>query len=99
MAYKIRPGAVMLKICDSFILTATHDIWEDCRHVRPIPKMWAACWKIMEKGMSDEEAIEAFATLYGQPKEQIRGRYDEIFRTLFEDGFLIKDEEKEEPHE
>ncbi len=97
LAYKIRPGVVLLNICDTNLLTATHDVWKDCPKVRPIPRLWAACWKLLEMGKTEEDVLQTFSTMLGKTKEELHERFDGIFAKLAEEGFLI--EEKEEPHE
>ena len=41
MDYKVRPGVVSIRICDTDILTAKREIWDSCPVVRPLPRHWA----------------------------------------------------------
>ncbi len=94
MAYKIRDGIVRVRICGSDVLVATRPVWEKCPRVRTIPKMWAACWAVMENGRTDEDVVTAFAGLLRKPEDEIRQRFDKMFKTLCKEGYLIEVEEK-----
>ena len=94
MVYKTRPGIVLLKICDVDVLAATRQTWEHCPAIRPIPRMWAGCWAVMQKGRTSEDVIDTFVRLFRRPEEEIRKRFDKIFTTLYEAGYLIPAEEE-----
>ena len=89
MTYRIRPGIVLINICGQNLLAATRPVWEQCPRVRKIPRLWAACWKIMEDGKTDQDVIEAFAGLLQKKPEEIRSRFESIFQTLEKEGYLI----------
>ncbi len=89
MIYKIRPGIVRLKICDVDILAATREVWENCPTIRPLPRLWACCWAIMEKGSTSADVIRTFAKLFGQSEDEARQRLDKIFSELYKQGYLI----------
>ena len=95
MMYERRPGIVLLRICGADLLVATRQIWEKFPAVRPVPRIWAACWGMMEKGYSSEEVIDTFAQLFRKPKEEMRGRLDKVFETLYSEGYLIEAEEEQ----
>ena len=95
MIYKTRPGIVLLRICDVDVLTATRKVWGECPAVRPVPRMWAGCWALMEKGRTSEEVIGTFTRLFQQPEEEVRIRLGKIFDKLYEEGYLISAEEGE----
>lgn len=90
MTYKTRPGIVRIRICDVDVLTATREVWDSCPKVRPVPRMWAACWALMEKeGRTSEDAVRTFAGLFRQPEEEVREKLEKIFSRLAEEGFLL----------
>ena len=96
MAYKIRPGIVHVRICDADLLIATRPVWESCPRIRRIPRLWAACWAVMEQDAlkkTDEDVIQAFAGLLKKSNKDIRIRFDKMFRTLFEEGYLVESQE------
>jgi len=93
MSYKTNPGIVLINICDTNLLVATRAEWEHCPVIRPIPKLWAACWKIMENGKTDSDVVQAFASLLRKPESDVRTRLNKIFETLSSEGLLIESEE------
>ena len=96
MTYKTRPGIVLVSVCDAHLLVATRPLWSAFPRVRPIPRHWAACWAVMEKGKSEQEAILAFARLFSIPEEDIRRRLQKMFSALSEEGYLISAEDEQQ---
>lgn len=94
MAYKIRPGIVRVRICGKDLLVAKRSVWEECPRVRVIPKLWAACWAVMENDRTDQDVVAAFAGLLNKSEDEVRERFDKIFRTLYDENYLIKTEER-----
>ena len=94
MIYKVRPGIVCLRICDVDLLVATRAVWEQCPAVRPLPKSWAACWAVMEKGRTSEEAVAAFSRLFHKPEEEMQAKLDKAFDALYREGYLIEAEDE-----
>lgn len=77
MAYKIRPGIVRVHICESDLLIATRPLWEICPRIRRIPRLWAACWAIMELDpavKTDADVISTFSTLFSLPEKNNHGK-------------------------
>ena len=93
MAYKISPGIVRVRICGTDLLVAKREIWEECPRVRVIPKLWAACWTVMENDKTDDEVVAAFAGLLNKSEDEVRRRFDKIFRTLYDENYLVEAEE------
>lgn len=93
MAYRIRPGIVRVRICDTDLLVAKRTIWEECPRVRVIPRLWAACWAVMENDRTDEDVVIAFAGLLRKPEDEVRERFEKIFRTLYNENYLIEVQE------
>lgn len=93
MIYKTRPGIVLLRICDVDILAATRKTWEVCPAVRPLPRMWAGCWALMEKGRTSEEVVHTFMGMFQKSEEEVRKKLDGIFSQLYCEGYLIDAEE------
>ncbi len=91
MSYKIRPGIVRVQICGSDFLVATRPLQEELPGVKKIPKLWAACWAVMEKDRTDKEVVEAFAGLLGKTAEQVRSKLDPVFSKLEEQGYLLRE--------
>ncbi len=94
MNYRIRPGVVLLRICDADLLAATRAIWEQCPAVRPIPRMWAASLSLMEKGRTSEDVIHAFTRLFQTSEEDVNARLGKAFETLYHEGYLVEAEDE-----
>ena len=97
MAYKKRPGIEMIQVCGQNMLVAERAVWEDLPRVRPVSKTWAVCWTLMKDEQTSDDAIRSFAVLFHKTEEEVRGRFGEVFRKLFEEGYLI--EAPEEGHD
>ena len=95
MSYQTHPGIVLINICDTNLLVATRAHWEQFPVVRPIPKLWAACWKILESGKTEQDVIHAFASLLRKSENEVSARLKKIFETLAAEGLLIESEEKD----
>ena len=95
MIYKTRPGIVLLRICDVDLLAATRAVWEQCPAVRPLPRLWACCWALMEKGHTSEEIIRFFANLFQQSEEETKAKFKKCFEELYKEGYLISVQEEE----
>lgn len=93
MAYKARPGFVLLNICDAHLLVATRPLWAEFPRIRPLPNAWAVCWTLMEKGKTDQDVINMFMRLFNAPEAAMHKRFDPIFSGLAEEGYLIPVEE------
>ena len=94
VSYKTNPGVTLIKICDTNLLVATRAQWEKCPLIRPIPKLWAACWRLMEDGKSDQDVIQTFVSLLHRSEREITDRFNKIFESLADEGLLIVSEEK-----
>lgn len=90
MVYITRPGISLIRICDTDILVASRSEWEKCPVIRPVPRLWAACWHIMEQGKTDREVVTAFASLLKKPEEEIRAKLNKVFATLTSEGLMIE---------
>lgn len=93
MVYKTRPGVILIKICGVDILAATRQAWEECPMVRPIPRIWAACWSLMEKGRTSDDVMKFFIRFFHKPEEDVRSMLGTMFEKLYQEGFLIAVEE------
>ena len=93
MEYRIRPGIVLLRICDVDMLVAKREVWEECPHIRPLPKLWGLCWFMMEKGRTSNEVVGAFVRMFGHTENEEKERLRKIFEKLYEEGYLIPVEE------
>lgn len=94
MEYKVHPGIVLLNICDTHMLVATRQFWEEFPRVRPLPHLWSICWTLMEKGYTDRQAVGIFARLFRIPEDEVNRRFAKMFSTLSQEGYLIPAEDE-----
>ena len=94
MTYKARPGIVLVNVCDAHLLVATRSLWSEFPRVRPISRLWAACWTLMEKDNTDQDAVLVFRRLFSMSEEDVRKRFAKMFSTLAEEGYLIPAEDE-----
>jgi len=89
MNYKIRPGFVMIKICDTHLLVAKRELWDKYNRVRPVPVKYALCWNLMAQGKSSDEVIQSVCKLFNKSEDEISRKFSPIFQKLADDGYLI----------
>ncbi len=94
MTYIRRKGIVLLHVCEADLMVATRQVWEECPPVRPVPRIWAVIWKMMEDGKSDEEIITSFSSMLTRPEKEVRERFITIFEKMADEGYLIRELEK-----
>lgn len=82
----------MIKICDTHLLIAKREHWEENSTVRIIPKKYAVCWALMEQGRTSDEVIQSMADLFKKPFGEVAEKFSSVFQNLANDGYLIKDE-------
>lgn len=90
MNYKIKPGYVLLKVCDTHLLVANRQLWDNSSRVRVIPKKYAVCWALMEQGKTSDDVIRSLAELLHKPIGEVEKRLTKTFQNLAEDGYLIE---------
>ena len=88
MIYKARQGIVLLKICGVDVLAATREAWEKCPRIRPIPRLWAGGWTLLQKGRTTEEVLQTFSGLF-KNREGFTDKLEQAFEKLYEEGFLV----------
>lgn len=99
MAYKIRPGVVLIQVCNAEILVASRAIWKECPHIMPIPKQWAIGWRFMEIGKTDREFVSTLAEMTNNSSDTVRERFSKMFETLSAQGFLLEVPDEESEHD
>lgn len=93
MNYRTRKGIVLLHVCGSDLLAATREAWAECPRIRPVPRIWAVVWKLLEQGKTSQEVVEAFQSMLSRPEAEVRERFDRIFKAMSEEGYLIPETE------
>ena len=93
MTYRTREGIVLLHVCETDLMVATRQIWEECPAVQPVPRIWAVIWKLMEQGKTEQEIIDSFCGILTRPEKEVRNRFMQIFEKMAEEGYLIREME------
>ena len=100
MAYKQRPGVVLMDVCGSKLLVAQRSIWEDCGDkIQVMGMLGHICWAALEKDMPKERVAHLVASLTRKTQEEAEAQMDDFYRTLFERGFLIEVPDGEDGHD
>ena len=89
MIYKARQGIVLLKICGVDVLAATREAWEKCPRIRPIPRLWAGGWTLLQKEKTSEDVLRVFSDLFKERADVFTQRMEQAFEKLYEEGFLV----------
>ncbi|MBR2553979.1 MAG: hypothetical protein IKE94_03855 [Aeriscardovia sp.] len=88
MNYRIKEGFTLVKVCDTHILVAKRSLWGERAGIRPVPKKYAVCWTLMEKGKTSDEVVRSLADLFHKSQEEVRERFSPVFTNLANDGYL-----------
>ena len=96
MNYKINPSYVLVKICDTNLLVAKREKWEENPVVQPVPPIHALFWPMMDKGKTSEEVIQAFSKGFQKPREVIEKMFSGIVDNLADNGYLVPVEESDQ---
>ncbi len=93
MIYKIRPGIIMLKVCDAHLLVAERRLWDAFPSVRSVSKKQVVIWKLMEKGYNSDETLTTMSKLFQKPVEEVHQKFEPIIDSLAGKGYIIPVEE------
>ena len=92
MAYKARKGIVLLKICGVDVLASTREAWDECPSIRPIPRLWAGGWTLLQKGRTTDDVLKVFSDLFKDKAFIFSQKLEQAFEQLYKEGFLIPTE-------
>ena len=86
---KIRPGVVLLSVCDEHLLVATREARRAVAYVRQINGAGAFYWKLLEEGRDPGEIIQQAAARYQMTAEQAAAAVMSFLRKLYQAGYLL----------
>ena len=93
MKYKTRPGTVLTRICDEYMIIASRAAREYCPSAIQINETGAYIWKMVEKGLDTNEMISNILKEYELDKQKdVSHLLNEYLMTLQENGFLLKED-------
>lgn len=86
---KIRPGVVLISVCDEHILVATREARKKVPYVRQINGAGGFYWRLLEKELEPKEIIRQAATRYRMSDKQAAAAIMSFMKKLYEAGYLI----------
>ena len=86
---RIRPGVVLLSVCDEHLLVATREARQAVTYVRQINGAGAFYWKPLEEGRDPGEIIQQAALRYQMTAEQAAAAVMSCMRKLYQAGYLM----------
>ena len=84
-------------ICGTDLLVSTRSSWEECPVVRPVSFLYAGCFSLLETGRNEDDVARILAKALKRSPESIKEKTEKIFADLYQIGFLIKEEDENEP--
>ena len=92
---KIRPGIVLLSVCDEHLLVATREAREAVPYVQQINSAAAYYWKLLENNTEMKIIIEKAAEHFNMPKINILVTLNTFINKLKDSGYIIFEEQEE----
>ena len=97
MKYQVQPGIVCTKIMNMNVLIPTRRSYAVCGSIQPISFLTKILWRCLEKGDSEEKALEIFQILTKKSVAELQEMIRSMEEGLCQKGFLIKVQESPEP--
>ncbi len=89
---KIRPGIVLISICDEHILVSTREAREFCPYVQQINNVAVYYWKLLEDEMEMKDIIDKASEHFGLTKINTLIHLNELIKKLTSAGYLIEED-------
>lgn len=86
---KIKPGVVLISVCDEHILVATREARKTVPYVRQINSAGGFYWNLLEKGEQPESIIKAAQERYHISARQASGMVLGFIKKLYSAGYII----------
>lgn len=95
MRYQARPGVVLTKLCGLRVLIPSRAASAYCSTIRPLPLLHAAVWELLGQDDADEKIMKLYRILTKKPDSEIREELNKLYKSLYEQGFLVETEEQD----
>lgn len=89
---KIRPGVVLISICDEHILVATREARGAVPYVQQINGPAAFYWKMLEEGKEPKEIVQLAAEKYHMPGGKAVIAVASFMKKLQQSGYLLAED-------
>lgn len=94
---KIRPGVVLLSVCDEHLLVATREARDAVPYVQQINGPAAYYWKLLESNTELKDMVDLAAAHFDMPKIKALIAVNGFLKKLADAGYItIEDEEDTE---
>lgn len=93
---KIRPGVILINICEENILVASYDARQYCPYTMILNETGAVIWRCISKHETFPEIIRELKSEFDIPSgTDIEGAVNEYLDRLHSNGYLMYAEDKE----
>ena len=92
---KIRPGVVLLSVCDEHLLVATREARDAVPYVQQINGAAAYYWKLLEENMELKIIIDKAAQHFNMPKINALVAVNTFINKLKDAGYIIFEDQEE----
>lgn len=92
---KIRPGVILVSVCDEHLLVATRDAREAVPYVQQINGAAAYYWKLLEEKADVKTIIDKASEHYNMPKIKALVAVNNFINKLKDLGYIIYEEQGE----
>lgn len=92
MEYKIRKGAVLEQVGDAFLIVTSDEARPPCPYIRQVNGTVAFYWRLLEKGCTEEQLLQAAEKAYEAPAGRLKSDLKQLLQILETTGYLIRTE-------
>ena len=86
-----RPGIVLAKICDVYLLVADREAMKECRYVRQINEIGASIWNQLKEGKSQKEICTFIRKEYDVPADcNLKEDVNKFLSALSEGHYILE---------
>lgn len=90
--YKIRPGVVLLEVCDEYLLVATRDARDTCPYLTQISEETAVLWRLLEQEGHAPVLIRSFGEQLGLEPKVCFLRVTGMLSKLVKAGYVLAED-------
>ena len=89
--YQVRPGIVLVNICDRYYLVATEKARRYCRYMMRINESAASVWQMIEKKMTFDDIVSLVMNEY-ETETDIEERMHQLMEDFKDKGYITTGE-------
>ena len=92
---KIRPGVVLLSVCDEHLLVATREARDAVPYVQQINGAAAYYWKLLEENMPLKDVTDKVAEHFNMPKINALVAVNNFISRIKDAGYVMFEDQEE----